>query len=338
MKEKYAVILVTGGSGFIGTNFIRFWIRNHQRCKVINLDKLTYAGTPNNLKDIELSANYQFIKGDICDFDLVSRIVENLKPDCIINFAAETHVDRSLDDPRVFVQTNISGTHNLLEISLKHKIKRFHQVSTLNFSEKGEKDEVLLSSNPYMASKVAADHLVSSFHRSFGLPITITKCSNNYGPYQHPEKFIPRMITNLIENKKILIYDKGREIRDWLYVEDNCRAIEAVLINGIVGDSYHVGSAARDINNLELAKMILGTMNKTEAWIEFIPGRPEHDYKYIIDWTKIHHELGWSPSCELGEMLEQTVRWYQDNETWWRPLKKEADRLYVKLNKDRQSQ
>lgn len=338
MGEKFRVLMITGGYGFIGSTFIRFWLRNYRQCKIINLDKLTYAGNVNNLKDINDNANYHFVRGDIGDFVFVDEIVKKLKPDCIVNFAAETHVDRSLAGSSVFMQTNVVGTNNLLEAALRHKIKRFHQVSTLDVIESDNKDDIFNSGNPYVASKVASDSLVRLFYQSFGLPITITKCSNNYGPYQHPEKFIPRVITNLIDDQKVPVYGSGKQIRDWLYVEDNCRAIDAVLTKGTIGETYYVGSATKDINNLTLVKMILTVMGKTFDWIEFVPDRPGHDYKYFINLSKINQEVGWSPRHKLEDMLAITVDWYQQNEAWWRLLKEETDRLYKKLDKRKSAQ
>jgi len=321
MKEKFRVLMITGGAGFIGSTFIRFWLKNHRQCKIINLDKLTYASNVNNLKDINNNPNYRFVRGDISDFVSVDKMVTELKPDCIVNFAAETHVDRSLPNSSVFIQTNVVGTNILLEVALKHKIKKFHQVSTLSLIEENNKGGVYDSSNPYVVSKVAADFLVRSYYQAFGLPITITKCSNNYGPYQHPEKFIPRVITNLIDGQKVPVYGDGKQIRDWLYVEDNCRAIGAVLTKGTAGETYYVGSGAKDINNLTLVKMILANMGKTLDWIEFVPDRPGHDHKYFIDLSKINKELGWRPRYKLEDMLTRTIRWYQKNEAWWRLLK-----------------
>lgn len=312
--------MITGGCGFIGSTFIRFWLRNYQQCNIINLDKLTYAGNTNNLKDINDNANYQFVRGDIGDFVFVDKIVKKFKPDCIVNFAAETHVDRSLADSSIFMQTNVIGTKNLLEAALKYKIKRFHQISTLNLIEGDNKEDIYDSNNPYATSKVASDSLVRSFYQLFGLPITITKCSNNYGPYQHPEKFVPCIITNLVDGKKVPVYGEGKQIRNWLYVEDNCRAIDTVLTKGTIGETYYVGTE-KDIDNLTLVKMILAVMGKTLDWIKFVPDRPDHDYKYFIDLSKINKELGWSPQYKLEDMLARTVNWYQQNESWWRLLK-----------------
>lgn len=340
MKEYFKKILITGGLGFIGSNFIRFWLKNYPESTILNLDKLTYAGNVCNLKDVGNNSNYQFVKGDISDFNLIDKLVKNFRPDCIVNFAAETHVDRSLlKSSDVFTQTNIVGTRIILEVALKYKVKRFHHISSIALSltpnEKFNERATYNAHNPYSASKAASDHLVKSFYHSFNLPITITNCSNNYGHYQHPEKFIPRIITNLIVNKKIPIYGDGKHVRDWLYVEDHCSAIETVLIKGSIGETYCVGGHTQDTNNLELTKMILDIMGKNQSWIEFISDRPGHDCKYVADWSKIHNELRWEPKYEIEEGLVKTVKWYVENEWWWRPLKEEAEKFYKKLQEIR---
>lgn len=335
-------ILVTGGAGFIGSNFIKFWFEHHPNDEIFNLDKITYAGNLKNLKDAEDNPRYHFIKGDICDSSLANGLVKDV--DWIVHFAAESHVDRSLDNPGVFIQTNVAGTYVLLEAALKYKIKHFHHVSTdeifgalpLDSQEKFNEETSCDPRSPYSASKAASDHFVKAFYHSFGLPATITNCSNNYGPYQYPEKFIPRMITNVIDGKKIPIYGDGKYVRDWLYVEDHCRAIELVLLKGRPGETYCVGGLKKDVNNLELAKMVLEIMGKkAKDWLEFVPDRPGHDRRYAVDWSKINRELGWKPKYSFKEWLKKTVRWYQENEWWWRPLKKEAEGFYKKLDRRR---
>jgi dTDP-glucose 4,6-dehydratase len=333
-------ILVTGGAGFIGANFIFYHHEHHPQDLIVNFDKLTYAGDKNNFKGLENSPNYHFIQGDISNLEAVSRVVKGI--DVVVNFAAESHVDRSIANPQAFLKTNVLGTHNLLEAALKYKIKRFHHISTdevfgslpLNsknkFSEKTKYDP----SSPYSASKASSDHLVLAYYHTFGLPVTITNCSNNYGPYQYPEKFIPRMITNLLEGKKIPIYGDGKHVRDWLYVEDHVRAIEAVLAGGRPGESYCVGGLKKDVSNLDLAKMILTIMKRSvDDWLEFVPDRAGHDRRYAVDWGKINKRLDWEPEYTLEEGLAKTVNWYKDNQTWWENKKREAEEFYQRLAK-----
>jgi len=337
-------ILVTGGAGFIGSNFIRFWLHKHPKDEIINFDKLTYAGNLANLKEVADSPHYHFVKGDITNPQEVRKAMEGV--DWVVHFAAESHVDRSLEDPTVFIDTNIKGTYVLLKAALELGVKRFHHISTdevygalpLEGEEKFNEKTSYHPRSPYSASKAAADHFVLAFYHSFGLPVTITNCSNNYGPYQHPEKFIPRMITNLILGKKIPIYGDGRYVRDWLYVEDHCRAIELVLTGGKAGEVYCVGGKEKDITNLQLAKMILKIFGrKEEEWLEFVPDRPGHDRRYAVDWRKINQELGWQPQYSLEEGLQKTVAWYQENEWWWRDTKKETEKFYQRLTERRKS-
>jgi len=330
-------LLVTGGAGFIGTNFIRYWLKNHPQDKVINLDKLTYAGDRQNLADLESASYYFFVKGDIADPVLVNKLMKEV--DAVVNFAAESHVDRSIENPEVFLKTNILGTFNLLEAALKNKVKRFHHISTdevygeLSLRSKRKFNEKTKFSphSPYSASKAGSDHLVLSYYHTYGLPVTITNCSNNYGAYQYPEKFIPRMITNLLEERKIPIYGDGRYVRDWLYVNDHARAIEAVLLGGRVGQTYCVGGLTKDVSNLDLAKMILKIMGKNEDFLEFVADRAGHDRRYAVDWGKIEDELGWKPKETIESGLEKTVFWYQQNKSWWREKKEEAEKFYQKL-------
>ncbi len=329
-------ILVTGGAGFIGTNFIHYWLSQYPQDKIINLDKLTYAGNLDNLKDIENKDNYRFVKGDICNVELVNQITEDI--DLIVHFAAESHVDRSIDGPMVFTKTNLLGTQVLLEAALKNKVGRFHHISTdevfgalaLDSSDKFNEITKYDPRSPYSASKAAADHLVLSYYHTFNLPVTITNCSNNYGPYQYPEKFIPRMITSLIEGENIYIYGDGKYVRDWLYVKDHCRAIDLAVKKGKPGQTYCVGGMTEEVNNLKLAKMVLDLLGMGEDRLEFVKDRPGHDRKYAVDWSKVKNELGWRPEKDLKEGLSETVDWYKKNKTWWKELKKEAEEFYSK--------
>lgn len=329
-------LLITGGAGFIGSNFIRYWLKKYPEDKLVNLDKLTYAGHLSTMRDFSSNKNFTFIKGDVCD----SRIVDNaLKGvDYVVHFAAETHVDRSVVGPSTFVVTNVLGTQVLLDLALKHKVKRFHYVSTdevfgdleLNSKEKFSEKTPYQPRNPYSASKAGADHLVRAYHETYGLPISITNCADNYGPFQNPEKFIPRMITNLIDDEPLPIYGDGLYVRDWLYVEDHCRGIEVVIKKGKVGETYMLGGLKKDINNLEVAKKLLRIFSKGESYIKFVKDRPGHDRRYAIDWRKAKKELGWQPRYNFDTWLEKTVEWYKQNEWWWRPLKKKAEKLYEK--------
>jgi len=329
-------ILVTGGAGFIGSNFVHYWLKNHPQDKVVNFDKLTYAGNLTSLQDIEKSSNYQFIRGDICNGTLVDQAMKGV--DIVTHFAAESHVDRSILGPQVFIKTNIIGTQILLDAALRHRVKRFHHVSTdevfgalpLNSKKKFTEKTLYEPHSPYAASKAASDHLVRAYFKTFGLPVTITNCSNNFGPYQNPEKFLPRMITNLIENKPLPIYGDGLYVRDWLYVRDHCRAIEMVLKKGKVGQTYLVGGLTRDINNLKVAKKLLKIFGKDESFLKFVKDRPGHDRRYAVSWNKIKRELGWRPAYNFDQWLLETVEWYKENLWWWQPLKKKAEALYQK--------
>lgn len=328
-------ILITGGAGFIGSNFIHYWLQEHPADQIVNLDILTYAGNPANLADVEPNKNYHFVKGDILDKDLVNDLVKDC--DAIVHFAAESHVDRSILGPSAFVETNIKGTFVLLEAARTHQ-KRFHHISTdevfgalpLDTQKKFNERTPYQPSSPYSASKAASDHLVRAYHETFNVPTTITNCSNNFGPYQHPEKFISRMITNLIDGANIKIYGDGKYVRDWLHVNDHCRAIDKVLAAGQIGETYLVGGMTEDINNLAVARLILKHMNLSADRIEFVKDRPGHDRRYAVDWTKIHQALGWQPQYSFDQWLKKTVDWYRDNESWWRPLKEETEAMYKK--------
>lgn len=320
-------LLVTGGAGFIGSNFILYWVKNHPQDSIVNFDKLTYAGNLENLKEVEKNPNYSFIHGDISDPESVDKAMQDAA--IVVHFAAETHVDRSISGPAVFIQTNVVGTQVLLDAALKHRIKKFHHVSTdevfgslelddkSKFSERTNYDP----RSPYSASKAGSDHLVRAYHTTYGLPITITNCSNNYGPFMFPEKLIPLAITNVLEDKKIPMYGDGLYVRDWLYVEDHARAIDMVLEKGKIGETYLVGGMMELIPNIEIAKKIVKLLGKDESYIEFVKDRPGHDRKYDVDWSKIKNELGWEPQNSFDEYLAKTVEWYKNNRQWWERIK-----------------
>jgi len=329
-------LLVTGGAGFIGSNFILYWIKNHPDDKIINFDKLTYAGNLENLKDIEGNPNYQFIHGDICNAEDVEKAMQGI--DYVVHFAAESHVDRSILEPGGFVLTNVVGTQVLLQAALKNNVKRFQHVSTdevfgalpLDTKEKFNESTRYDPHSPYSASKAGSDHLARAYFDTFGLPITITNCSNNFGPYHFPEKMIPLAITNLLEGKKIPVYGDGLYVRDWLYVEDHCRAIDLVLSKGKVGETYCIGGMNDDISNLEVAKKIIKILGKSEDDIEFVKDRPGHDRRYAVDFTKIKNELGWEPKHSFDEWLEETVEWYKNHSDWWKKVKSGEYQKYYK--------
>lgn len=320
-------LLVTGGAGFIGSNFILYWMKNHPEDSIINLDVLTYAGNTENLASVANSPRYTFIHGDIKNKDLVNKIMDDV--DMVVHFAAESHVDRSIKNPEIFLETNIIGTQVLLESALKNKVKRFHHISTdevfgaleLGTSEKFSDHTPYHPHSPYSASKAASDHLVRAYGTTYGLPYTITNCSNNYGEYQFPEKFISLTITNLIEGKNIPVYGDGLYVRDWLYVQDHCSAIDRVLTDGKLGETYLIGGLTNDVSNLEISKMILKQMGQSEDKIEYVTDRPGHDRRYAVDWSKIHRELGWEPSVTLEEGIQKTIDWYIQNPQWWQKLK-----------------
>jgi len=317
-------ILVTGGCGFIGSNFIRFLLKESPDIEIINLDALTYAGNPENLKDIEKNERYAFVKGDIADGAVAAAAARGAT--CIVNFAAESHVDRSIHTPGMFLRTNVHGTLTLLEAALETGIERFMQVSTdevygsLGPEGKFTESSPLAPNSPYSASKAAADLLVRSFHKTYALDTVITRCSNNYGPYQFPEKLIPLMITNALEGKELPVYGDGLNVRDWIHVEDHCRALWTALEKGAAGQTYNIGGG-NEIENIKLVKMILKILGKPERLIKFVKDRPGHDRRYAIDCTKLRKELGWQPRIRFEEGLDATVRWYIDNKEWWRKIK-----------------
>jgi dTDP-glucose 4,6-dehydratase len=315
-------LLITGGAGFIGSNFIRYILNKYSGYKITNLDKLSYCGNPENLKDVEKNPNYKFVKGDICDGKIVNKLAKNV--DVIVNFAAQTHVDRSIVDASEFVQTNVYGTYVLLEAAKKHSLDRFIQISsdeTYGSIEKGSftEESPLNPNSPYAASKAAADLLARSYLITYKLPVLIIRSSNNFGQYQFPEKVIPLFITNTLKNKKLPLYGDGLNVRDWLYVLDNCRAIDLILHKGEIGQIYNV-AAGNEKTNLELTRLILKIMGKPEDLIEYVKDRPGHDRRYSLNWTKIK-KLGWQPQYQFEEALRQTIKWYRDNKQWWQKLK-----------------
>ncbi len=321
-------LLITGGAGFIGSNFVHYWLKHHPGDTIVNVDKLTYAGNMENLADARDNPNHEFHKADICDPKAMNELMKGV--DTVVHFAAESHVDRSILDPSVFVKTNVVGTQVLLEAAANNAVSRFHHISTdevfgalelgtdTKFSETTPYDP----HSPYSASKAGSDHLVRAYYDTFGLPITISNCSNNFGPYHFPEKLIPLAITNIIEGKKVPVYGDGLYVRDWLYVEDHCSAIEAILEKGTVGETYCVGSMTQDVPNIEIVKSICKIMGvDPEETFEYVKDRPGHDRRYAIDYSKIQRELGWSPAHSFEQALESTVQWYKDHEDWWRHIK-----------------
>jgi dTDP-glucose 4,6-dehydratase len=318
-------LLITGGAGFIGSNFIHYWLKNHPEDSIVNLDLLTYAGNLDNLKDIENQANYKFVKGDICDATLVNELVKDV--DLIVHFAAESHVDRSIKNSADFIKTNVEGTRVLLEAAKNNGNIRFHHISTdevfgsLNledpkFNEKTPYDP----RSPYSASKASSDHLVRAYYHTHGLPITISNCSNNYGPLQFPEKLIPLFITNLIEGKSVPVYGSGKNIRDWIHVDDHNRGVDFIIRNGKIGETYCLGGNSEH-TNLEITKLILELMGYGEDKITYVSDRLGHDLRYAIDFNKAKNDLGWEPQIGFKEGLESTIKWYTDNKEWWEKLK-----------------
>jgi len=315
-------ILVTGGAGFIGSNFVRYMLAKRPTYNIINYDKLTYAGNLENLKSVERNPRYTFVKGDICDADKLKETFEKYQVNIVINFAAESHVDRSILGARVFVETNVLGTQTLLEVSKEFGVKRFIQISTDEvYGTLGEtgyftEETPLRPNSPYSASKASADLMVRAYIETFKLPCIITRCSNNYGPYQFPEKLIPLVIANALTDKPIPIYGDGMHVRDWLYVEDHCSAIDVVLHKGKVGEIYNIGGR-NELPNLEVVKRILAYLQKPESLITFVKDRHGHDRRYAIDSSKIQRELGWAPKETFDSALPKTIQWYLNNRMWW---------------------
>ncbi|MBQ3856083.1 MAG: dTDP-glucose 4,6-dehydratase [Ruminococcus sp.] len=321
-------ILVTGGAGFIGSNFIFYMLKSHPDCRIICIDKLTYAGNLSTLAPIMEEPRFRFVKADICDRSAVYALFEEEKPDAVVNFAAESHVDRSIEEPEIFLKTNILGTQVLLDACRKFGIGRFHQVSTdevygdlpldrpdLFFTEETPLDP----SSPYSSSKASADLLVQAYHRTYGVPVTISRCSNNYGPYHFPEKLIPLMIANALNDKPLPVYGEGLNVRDWLYVEDHCRAIDLILSKGSVGQIYNVGGH-NEMRNIDIVRLICRELGKPESLIVHVEDRKGHDLRYAIDPTKISRELGWLPETKFEDGLKKTIRWYLDNRSWWESI------------------
>lgn len=315
-------LLVTGGAGFIGSNFVRYMVNKYPEYTIVNLDLLTYAGNLENLKDIENAPNYKFVRGDIADRDFVDGLFKEENFDYVLNFAAESHVDRSITDPGIFVQTNIQGTLALLDAAKTYKVTKYLQVSTDEvYGTLGEtgyftEETPLAANSPYSASKAGADLLVRAYNETFGLPVNITRCSNNYGPFHFPEKLIPLMIINALNDKELPIYGDGLNIRDWLHVEDHCQAIDLVLHKGRDGEVYNVGGN-NERTNIEIVKTILKHLGKPESLMKFVKDRPGHDRRYAIDATKLRTELGWSPKYNFDTGIEQTIKWYLENQEWW---------------------
>ena len=338
--------LVTGGAGFIGSNYIHYMFKKYDNeIRIINVDKLTYAGNLENLKDIEDRENYTFVKADICDSEAIMKIFDENDIDRVVHFAAESHVDRSIENPEVFLDTNIKGTAVLMDACRKYGIKRYHQVSTdevygdlpldrpdLFFTE----ETPIHTSSPYSSSKAGADLLVLAYHRTYGLPVTISRCSNNYGPYHFPEKLIPLMIANALNDKPLPVYGKGENVRDWLYVEDHCRAIDLIIHNGRVGEVYNVGGH-NEMKNIDIVKMICKELGKPESLITYVADRKGHDMRYAIDPTKIHNELGWLPETKFADGIKKTIQWYLDNKEWWETIiSGEYQNYYEKMYANRE--
>ncbi len=318
-------ILITGGAGFIGSNFINYILKSRDDYFIVNLDKLTYAGNLENLKDVESNKNYKFVKGDITNSDLVNYLFENYNIKYVINFAAESHVDRSISGSEVFFRTNVIGTNVLLEASRRFEVERFLQISTdevygsLGSTGLFTEQTPLAPNSPYSSSKAAADMMVQSFHHTYGLPTLITRCSNNYGPFQFPEKLIPLMIINALQDKKLPVYGDGMNVRDWIYVIDHNKAVEQVFENGKPGEVYNIG-ASNEMPNIQIIKLILQNLKKGEDLIQYVKDRPGHDRRYAIDSTKIQAELGWKPEFKFESAIKNTIEWYLNNKRWWEKI------------------
>ena len=322
------ILLVTGGAGFIGANFLNYTLKEHPEDRVICVDKLTYAGNVSTLTPLMDRTNFRFIKADICDRETIYTLFEEESPDAVVNFAAESHVDRSIENPGVFLQTNILGTGVLMDACRKYGGKRFHQISTdevygdlpldrpdLFFTE----ETPLHTSSPYSSSKASADLLALAYYRTYGLPVTISRCSNNYGPYQFPEKLIPLMILNALNDKPLPVYGQGINVRDWLYVEDHCRAIDLILRKGRVGEVYNVGGH-NEMRNIDIVGLICQELNKPESLITYVTDRKGHDLRYAIDPSKIYDELGWQPSVKFADGIKTCIQWYVTHRNWWEPI------------------
>jgi dTDP-glucose 4,6-dehydratase len=318
-------LLITGGAGFIGSNFILSMINSHPEIEIINLDVLTYAGNLNNLKSVDKNPRYTFIRGDICDPNNVNSILDKYRVDTIVHFAAESHVDRSITKASEFVRTNVLGTQNLLECARQHQIEKFIHISTdevygSTITGSFTENNILSPSSPYSASKAGSDLLALSYFTTYKLPVIITRCTNNFGPCQHPEKLIPLFVTNLLEGRKVPVYGTGKNVRDWIHVSDHCQAVEFLIKKGKFGEIYNIGGG-NEMTNIEITEKILTLLKKDESLIEYVTDRPGHDYRYSLDCSKLR-KMGWSPRFSFEEGLKDTVEWYIRNEWWWRPLKK----------------
>lgn len=320
--------LVTGGAGFIGANFIYYMLKEHPDDRLLCVDKLTYAGNLSTLKSALEHPNFRFVRADICDRAAIDALFAAERPEVVVNFAAESHVDRSIENPSVFLETNIMGTAVMLDACRKYGVERFHQVSTdevygdlpldrpeLFFTE----DTPIHTSSPYSSSKASADLLTMAYHRTYGLPVTVSRCSNNYGPYQFPEKLIPLMIANALSDKPLPVYGEGLNVRDWLYVEDHCKAIDLILQRGRVGEVYNIGGH-NEMRNIDIVKLICKALGKPESLITYVKDRKGHDLRYAIDPAKIHAELGWLPETMFADGIQKTIEWYLDNRDWWEEI------------------
>ena len=337
-------ILLTGGAGFIGSNFIFYMMEKYPDYKIVCVDSLTYAGNLSTLKPVLDNPNFMFVKLNICDRKGIYKLFETEQPDMVVNFAAESHVDRSIENPSVFIETNVLGTQVLLDASRKYGVKRYHQVSTdevygdlpldrpdLFFTE----TTPIKTSSPYSSSKAGADLLVQAYYRTYKLPVTISRCSNNYGPYQFPEKLIPLMFINATQGKSLPVYGKGINVRDWLYVVDHCKAIDLILHKGTVGEVYNIGGH-NEMTNIDIVKLIIKETGKSEDLITFVKDRAGHDMRYAIDPTKIHNELGWLPETKFADGIKLTIDWYRNNQDWWEEIVSgEYQKYYEEMYKDR---
>ncbi len=321
-------VIVTGGAGFIGSNFIFYMLKKYPDYRIVFLDKLTYAGNLSTLEPVMNQPNFRFVRLDICDREGVYRLFEEEKPDMIVNFAAESHVDRSIENPDIFLKTNILGTGVLMDACRKYGIRRYHQVSTdevygdlpldrpdLFFTE----ETPIHTSSPYSSSKAGADLLALAYHRTYGLPVTVSRCSNNYGPYHFPEKLIPLMIANALQDKPLPVYGEGLNVRDWLYVEDHCKALDLIIHSGREGEVYNIGGH-NEMRNIDIVKLICKELGKPESLITHVADRKGHDMRYAIDPTKISNELGWTPETKFADGIKKTIRWYLDNRSWWETI------------------
>ena len=336
-------VFVTGGAGFIGSNFIFYMLRRHHDYRIVCIDSLTYAGNLSTLSSVMDDPAFRFARISITDKEGIDKIFEEEHPDTVVNFAAESHVDRSIENPSIFLETNIIGTQILMDACRKYGVKRFHQVSTdevygdlpldrpdLFFTEKTP----LKTSSPYSASKASADLLVLAYHRTYGLPVSVSRCSNNYGPYQFPEKLIPLMVINALNGMPLPVYGSGENVRDWLYVEDHCKAVDLIIHNGEAGTVYNVGGH-NEMRNIDIVKTIIGILGKDESLIKFVEDRKGHDRRYAIDPAKISADLGWKPETAFAEGLKKTVQWYLDNRSWWKEIisgeyREYYDKMYAK--------